>query len=105
MQKTVVSVSFRLMKDHGKALEKVSLMLINELKKNDYFQTAENENRLREKIKNLFLDNLKKEEQIDREVKQIMASYSSQIERGEVDSRKIFAMIKSKVAKEKGFIL
>jgi len=93
------------MKDTGKALDKITLMLLSELKKNDYFHAGENENRLRDKIKALFLDNLKKEEQIDREVKQIMANYSSQIARGEVDSRKVFAMIKSKVAKEKGFIL
>lgn|GEM_PF-1029864 len=105
MQKPPASVSFRIMKDHEKELEKISLILVNELKKNDYFRLGESENKLREKIRAIFADNLKGEEQIDREVKRIMASYASQIERGEVDSRKIFSMIKSKIAKEKGFIL
>lgn len=105
MQKPLVSASFSLMKDHEKELEKISFILINELKKNDYFRLGENESKLRGEIKAIFLDNLKSEEQIDREVKRIMASYSSQIEKGEVDSRKVFGMIKSKIAKEKGFIL
>lgn len=105
MQKPPVSASFSFMKDHEKELEKISFILVNELKKNDYFHLGESENKLRGQIKSIFLDNLKKEDELNREVKKIMENYSSQIERGEVDSRKIFTMIKSKIAKEKGFIL
>ncbi|MDT8317084.1 MAG: DUF507 family protein [bacterium] len=85
--------------------EKLALMLVRDLKKISSVRLYEKENSIREKIKAVFLKNQKDEEALDRDVKRMMETYSSQIDAGQVDARKLFAMIKGKLAKEKGFIL
>lgn len=92
------------MNDREKQIDKLSYHLVNELKKNDYFQKVEKESVVRDIIKEAIMSNLREEAGIDREVKKIMEAYSSQIDKGEVDSRKMFSMIKSKLVKDKGFI-
>ena len=105
MQNFISFASFKPMKRFEHQLEKLSLLLINTLRKNDFINLTGKENAAREKMKEAILGNLKAEEALDREVKKLMEAYSSQIERGEVDSRKAFGMIKAKLAKEKGVIL
>jgi hypothetical protein len=85
--------------------EKIALMLVRDLKKVPSVRLNEKENSIREKIKAVFLKNQKDEEALDRDVKKVMEAYSSQIEAGHADARKLFGMIKGKLAKEKGFIL
>ena len=85
--------------------EKLALMLVRDFKKISCFRLDEKENIIREKIKAVFLKNQKDEEALDRDVKRMMEAYSSQIDAGQVDSRKLFGMIKGKLAKEQGFIL
>ena len=93
------------MKLNEKEAEKLALILIRDLKEVSCLHIAEKENKVREKIKAVFLKNQKDEEALDRDVKRVMEAYSSQIDAGQVDSRKLFGMIKGKLAKEKGFIL
>lgn len=45
------------------------------------------------------------EDRLDDEVRRILETYRSQIERGQVDERKMFLMIKRQLAKERGIIL
>jgi len=45
------------------------------------------------------------EDRLDAEVRQILETYRVQIERGQVDERKMFLMIKKQLAKERGIIL
>lgn len=85
--------------------EKIALMLVRDLKKLSSVRLDEKENRIREKIKAVFLKNQKDEEALDRDVKRVLEEYSSQIDEGHADARKLFGMIKGKLAKEKGFIL
>ena len=93
------------MKYDDRQVEKLSLLITGELKKNDYVTLGSRESTVRVKIRDVILGNLKEEEQLDREVKRLMEAYARQIEGGEVDSRKVFAMIKGKLAKERGFVL
>lgn len=86
-------------------IEKITIHLVTALKKNDYVNFEGKEGAILEKMKGVIVANMAEEEQIDREVKKVMETYSSQIDKGEVDSRKMYGMIKSKLAKEKGFIL
>ncbi len=105
MQYFISFASFKLMKHFEPQVEKLSLLLINTLKKNDFFKLTGKENSVRGKIKEVVLENIKEEEALDREVKRLMEAYADQIDRGEIDSRKAFGMIKAKLAKEKGVIL
>ncbi|MBI3595805.1 MAG: DUF507 family protein [Nitrospirae bacterium] len=45
------------------------------------------------------------EDRLDAEVRQILETYRVQIERGQVDERKMFLMIKKQLAKEREIIL
>ena len=105
MQNFISFASFKSMKRFEPQLEKLVLLLISTLRKNDFVQLTGKENALREKIKEVIVGNMREEEALDREVKKLMEAYASQIESGEVDSRKAFGIIKAKLAKEKGVIL
>lgn len=93
------------MKLSEKQVTRLSSLILEALKQNDQVEFREKESAVSERIKDVIMNNIKAEGEIDREVKRLMETYSGQIERGEVDSRKIFAMIKSKLAREKGFVL
>ena len=93
------------MKYDEKAIERLALLVVGELKKNAYVSLGNREGAAREKIREVILGNLQEEVQLDRETKRLMEAYARQIESGEVDSRKVFAMIKGKLAKERGFVL
>ncbi|HUK56028.1 MAG TPA: DUF507 family protein [Nitrospiria bacterium] len=45
------------------------------------------------------------EDRLDAEVRQILETYRTQIEKGQVDERKMFLMIKKQLAKEREIIL
>lgn len=78
---------------------------MDSLKKSDHVELKEKESAIEAAIQRVVKEELKKEDRLDMEVKNLMEAYSSQIEKGEVDSRRAFGMIKAKLAKEKGIIL
>lgn len=93
------------MKLTDKQIDKLSRLILDGLHKNEYLRFSAKEEMIREAIKEAITKNLRDEVNLDQEVKQLMEHYASQIEKGEVDSRKIFAMIKAKLAREKGVVL
>ncbi|HET6466591.1 MAG TPA: DUF507 family protein [Nitrospiria bacterium] len=56
-------------------------------------------------LEQIITEELMIEDRLDAEVRQILETYRVQIERGQVDERKIFLMIKKQLAKERGIIL
>lgn len=86
-------------------INKLSALVLENLRNKDYLEFKEKEGVVLGLIKTSITKNLREEELLDMEVKKIMESYSRQMEAGEVDSRKVFGMIKSKLAKEKGIVL
>lgn len=93
------------MKLTEKQIDKVSALVLNGLKKNEFATFIKKEDVIRQGIKEVITKNIRDEVLLDEEVKNLMEAYSSQIEKGEVDSRKAFSMIKNKLAKEKEFVL
>ncbi|MBE9502747.1 MAG: DUF507 family protein [Proteobacteria bacterium] len=93
------------MKLTDKQVDKLSTLILNGLQKNDSVNFIAKEEAIRLTIKEAITKNLRDEMLLDEEVKKLMEAYSSQIEKGEVDSRKAFSMIKNKLAKEKEFVL
>lgn len=101
----MLSVSFMHMKLSDKYIDKLSFTILEGLKKNDNVGFLVKESEVLSCIKNSISKDAEGEAQLDREVKKLMEAYASQIDKGEVDSRKIFGMIKAKLAKEKGIVL
>ena len=50
-------------------------------------------------------DELMVEDRLNAEVRELMKTYEAEIEKGRVDYHKMFTMIKSKLAKDRGLIL
>ena len=93
------------MKLTDKQADKLSILILKGLQKNDSANFIAKEELIRLTIKEAITKNLRDEMQLDQEAKKLMETYASQIEKGEIDSRKVFTMIKLKLAKEKEFVL
>lgn len=63
------------------------------------------ESELASKISQIITEDLMVEERLEAEVRQILKSHASEIQRGDADFHKMFLMIKKKLAKERGIIL
>ena len=57
------------------------------------------------RIPEIFLSDLKAEDEFDREVEKLLKTHSRELEGGEVNYKKMFNMVKSKLAKERDIIL
>ena len=58
-----------------------------------------------EQIDHAIVEELSVEDRLNAEVRQILKAYEQDIERGHVDFQRMFTMVKSKLAKERGIIL
>ena len=58
-----------------------------------------------EQIDHAIIEELSIEDRLNAEVRQLLKAYEQDIERGHVDFQKMFTMVKSKLAKERGIIL
>ena len=58
-----------------------------------------------EQIDHAILEELLVEDRLNAEVRQLLKAYEQDIERGHVDFQKMFTMVKSKLARERGIIL
>jgi len=56
-------------------------------------------------LEKIITEELLIEDRLEAEVRQILETYRVQIEKGQVDERKMFLMIKKQLAKERGVIL
>ena len=56
-------------------------------------------------LEQIITDELTIEDRLDAEVRQILDTYKAQIDKGQVDERKMFLMIKKQLVKERGMIL
>ncbi len=57
------------------------------------------------RIRTAILDDIKAEEELDREVEGLLRDHSAEIESGSVDYRRIFSMIKGKLVRERDLII
>jgi hypothetical protein len=57
------------------------------------------------RIERVISNELMVEDRLNEEVREILKGYQTEIDQGDVDYRKMFLMIKSKLVKERGIIL
>jgi hypothetical protein len=58
-----------------------------------------------EQLDHAIIEELSVEDRLNAEVRQLLNAYEQDIERGHVDYQKMFTMVKSKLARERGIIL
>ena len=60
---------------------------------------------LGESLEQAITDELQVEDRLNAEVRELLKAYADQIERGQVDYQKMFTMIKTKLARDRGLVL
>lgn len=60
---------------------------------------------LGETLEQAITDELQVEDRLNAEVRELLKAYADQIERGQVDYQKMFTMIKTKLARDRGLVL
>jgi hypothetical protein len=78
---------------------------MEDLKEKDLLVFKADEEKVLEKMRSAFTGDLKAEDDLDREVEGILNSHTSTIDTQRLDYRKMFHMIKSKLARERGIVL
>ncbi|MBI1910730.1 MAG: DUF507 family protein [Deltaproteobacteria bacterium] len=86
-------------------VEKLSKTVLDRLKAKDLVTLKTNEAKVLEKINEIILADLRAEESLDREVEQILKSHTGSIDTQKIDYRKMFNMIKGKLARERGIVI
>ncbi len=83
----------------------ISSLIFENLKKKQLVVFKTEEEVVMKRILEIFLGNLKAEDEFDREVEKLLETHSRELEGGDVNYRKMFNMVKSKLAKERDIIL
>ncbi len=93
------------MKLTSEQVERICELILSSLKDKKLIEIKTEEKDVLKKMIEVFLSDLKAEEELDKEVESIMSSHSSEIDSQRLDYRKMFNMIKGKLARERGIIL
>ncbi|MEK6584620.1 MAG: DUF507 family protein [Nitrospirota bacterium] len=83
----------------------LSINIIEGLIKSGFIAQAAPKEELIKKVQNTITDDLMVEEKLNEEVREILKSYSKQLEQESVNYQKMFQMVKDKLVKERGIIL
>ncbi len=85
-------------------IDHLAYRIVKSLVRNEFITTS-NKNLLVEKVAKLIEEDLKMEEALDEEVKNILLENAEQMRKLNVDYQEMFRMLKEKLAKERGFVL
>ena len=85
-------------------IEKVSKKIVKSLIDNDLIIWEDRPEILETIINNLIVDDLMVEDRLNDEVKQLLESRTKEYERSMMDYGRVFQLVKSKLARERGLI-
>ncbi|MEK6599037.1 MAG: DUF507 family protein [Deltaproteobacteria bacterium] len=86
-------------------VEKISRIILDNLKAKGLIIFKSPEDVVLNRIIEIFSDDLKAEDGLDREVEEILKGHAKEIEAGRMDYRKMFSLIKGKLVKERGIVI
>lgn len=86
-------------------VEKISRIILENLKAKKLIIFKAREETVLNRMVEIFLKDLKAEDELDREVEKILKGREREIEAGRMDYRKMFNLIKDKIAKERGIVI
>ena len=85
-------------------VEKISKKIIESLIKKDLIIWESTPDKLELIINNIIIDDLMVEDRLNEEVKQLLDSRTEEYERSMMDYGRVFQLVKSKLARERGLI-
>lgn len=80
-------------------------MVLEGLKEKDLIIFKADEGVVLKKVIEVFLADLRAEDALDREIEELLSSHSEAIDSERVDYRRMFNMIKGKLARERGLVI
>ena len=80
-------------------------MVLEGLKEKDLIIFKADEGVVLKKIIEVFLADLRAEDALDREIEELLSSHSEAMDSERVDYRRMFNMIKGKLARERGLVI
>ncbi len=86
-------------------VEKISRIILDNLKAKGLIIFKSPEDAVLNRVIEIFSDDLKAEDGLDREVEEILKGHAKEIEAGRMDYRKMFSLIKGKLVKERGIVI
>ncbi len=86
-------------------VDKITILVLEGLKKKDLVVFKADETKVIEKITDAITTDLAQEDKLDREVEEILKSHSSDFNSQKIDYRRMFNLVKHKLAKERGIVL
>ncbi len=93
------------MKLNRKQVDNISFLILERLKKEGLIIFKAPEETVLERINRAITDDLRKEEELDREVESLIEAHSGSLAADGVDYRKMFNMIKHRLVREREIIL
>ena len=85
-------------------VEKISKKIVDSLIRKDLIIWEANRDKLESIINNIIIDDLMVEDHLNDEVKQLLDSRTEEYERSMMDYGRVFQLVKSKLARERGLI-
>ncbi len=94
-----------LMKLSEEQIARVTAKVLENLKNKGLVELKANEKTILNRMNEAITKDLSAEDALDREVDGMLDAHSSDVDSGAVDYRKVFNMVKHKLARERGIIL
>ncbi len=94
-----------LMKLTEEQIERVTAKILENLKNKGLVELKANEKTVLTRMNEVITKDLSAEDALDREVDGMLDAHSRDVDSGAVDYRKVFNMVKHKLARERGIIL
>ncbi len=105
MQTPVNCANFLKMRLTKEQVEKITGLVLARLKDRDLVVFKADERKVFERVHEIILADLRAEDDLDREVEEILKTRAGEINSQKIDYRKMFNMIKGKLARERGIVL
>jgi len=86
-------------------IDYISWKILHALKEDEVIDISGDDELVAGKLRNALVENLSTEDQLNREVDDILRNHLKEIQRDSVDYRRMFQMIKTKLARERNLVL
>ncbi len=86
-------------------VDKISELILKRLKDKDLIVFKTEEAVVLERVVAAILDDMRAEDELDREVEEMLKAHSDEIDSGRIDYRRMFSMIKGKLVRERGLTI
>ena len=83
----------------------ISKKILNDLLKNELVRLRDPKEQVMALIEKLMLEELMVEDRLNDEIRDMLKQYDAEIEKGQLDYRKLFDMTKQKILRERNIII